>query len=437
MKSELIIDFKKRFHLVDKLVRKELSKYPMQMNFKIDQSNIKSTLEMPPDPDLGRLALLIQPFADSESPLFFERIYHQFVSNPHCQLDKNKKVEYQNEFNRVKKGELVLNFNDEVLDGPTIFKLYAYGGYLEERSEETVRLKAIINSFPIMAQQMKYMFFSYCIDVCNVCRSLYLDIRVLEPRIKTKTLLNGIKQTPCIYCKRTDRDFTTEEHIYPESIGNTEIILPEGAVCKACNNGVLSDLDNYFVNHDMISFLKVIYMPINPKTGRYPKAKSKTFSTERKGPRNIVVKPHGISKSKLKKIFPNNNSFSLETVGRQKFDPVYLGRCLYKIGIGVIAYEQGIESCLDNRYDLARKFVLGETSFPNYLFITKNVIPSQEVGAIYQPFLKGTLMSIRIFGIGFAFNLEPEPVLCQPPPYVEEQLQIWPLFPDKSEKKME
>ncbi len=40
----------------------------------------------------------------------------------------------------------------------------------------------------------------------------------------------------CIFCKSADREFTSREHIVPESLGNTEHILEPGVVCDWCNN---------------------------------------------------------------------------------------------------------------------------------------------------------------------------------------------------------
>jgi hypothetical protein len=40
----------------------------------------------------------------------------------------------------------------------------------------------------------------------------------------------------CIFCKKNSTDSRSVEHIIPESLGNTEHILPRGTVCDGCNN---------------------------------------------------------------------------------------------------------------------------------------------------------------------------------------------------------
>lgn len=40
----------------------------------------------------------------------------------------------------------------------------------------------------------------------------------------------------CIFCKSSSTPFLSVEHIIPESLGNTEHVLPPGIVCDRCNN---------------------------------------------------------------------------------------------------------------------------------------------------------------------------------------------------------
>jgi HNH endonuclease len=40
----------------------------------------------------------------------------------------------------------------------------------------------------------------------------------------------------CIFCKSINGPFKAEEHIVPESLGNTDHCLPRGIVCDRCNN---------------------------------------------------------------------------------------------------------------------------------------------------------------------------------------------------------
>jgi hypothetical protein len=70
----------------------------------------------------------------------------------------------------------------------------------------------------------------------------------------------------CLFCKRSDGSFTTEEHIIAAALGNTrgsglvsqELVLPPGTVCDRCNNGRLSVLDNALATWPLIAAYRTI-----------------------------------------------------------------------------------------------------------------------------------------------------------------------------------
>lgn len=55
-------------------------------------------------------------------------------------------------------------------------------------------------------------------------------------------------QMSCIFCKAsTDRSLSVE-HIIPESLGNTEHVLPKGWVCDSCNNYLARKVEKPFLD---------------------------------------------------------------------------------------------------------------------------------------------------------------------------------------------
>lgn len=78
----------------------------------------------------------------------------------------------------------------------------------------------------------------------------------------------------CIFCGKSEAEFDkdncwTEEHIVPEALGNETLKLFN--VCKNCNSGLGTYVDNYFVNH---MFLKIIRQSLGLKgqSGEVPNA---------------------------------------------------------------------------------------------------------------------------------------------------------------------
>ncbi len=85
----------------------------------------------------------------------------------------------------------------------------------------------------------------------------------------------------CIFCKSSSRGSISEEHIIPESLGNTEHILPPGWVCDGCNNYIAREVEAPFLNSwygrnsrfEMRVSNKRGKIP--PATGLYPRSRSK------------------------------------------------------------------------------------------------------------------------------------------------------------------
>jgi hypothetical protein len=73
----------------------------------------------------------------------------------------------------------------------------------------------------------------------------------------------------CLFCRREDGGFTSREHALPESMGNTELILPPGVVCDRCNNGPLSQLDQALCEFGPIAMRRTM-LGVSNKQGTIP-----------------------------------------------------------------------------------------------------------------------------------------------------------------------
>lgn len=78
----------------------------------------------------------------------------------------------------------------------------------------------------------------------------------------------------CIFCGKTEAEFDkhncwTEEHIIPKALGNETLRIFN--VCKKCNSGLGTYVDNYFVNN---MFIKIIRQSLGLKgqSGEIPNA---------------------------------------------------------------------------------------------------------------------------------------------------------------------
>ena len=51
----------------------------------------------------------------------------------------------------------------------------------------------------------------------------------------------------CLFCKQPSEASRSVEHIVPESLGNTEHVLPKGIVCDSCNNYFAREVEGPFL----------------------------------------------------------------------------------------------------------------------------------------------------------------------------------------------
>ncbi|MDE3202836.1 MAG: hypothetical protein KGQ66_01280, partial [Acidobacteriota bacterium] len=76
--------------------------------------------------------------------------------------------------------------------------------------------------------------------------------RVPSQRRRERQRLDG-ERRGCLFCRQRDGGFNSREHILPESLGNTELILAQGVVCDRCNHQTLSTLDPVICDFTPIS----------------------------------------------------------------------------------------------------------------------------------------------------------------------------------------
>lgn len=206
----------------------------------------------------------------------------------------------------------------------------------------------------------------------------------------------------CLFCRSEKNSFLSVEHIFPESLGNKEKILPKGIVCDKCNNGVLSFLDSELVNFDIILFLRTFH-GIETKKGGSPRASFSTMSLDNPSKRHVNV----FLKRKNKNDFVQTpEGFILNFVGKKKMSVKnikLLARALYKIALELLCLDHGIDFCLTSRFDEVREIVLGKQDFHGYIFMGSNKT-GNKVGVTYRFFRVGMeSREIALFEFNYMF----------------------------------
>jgi hypothetical protein len=182
----------------------------------------------------------------------------------------------------------------------------------------------------------------------------------------------------CLYCKESDRPFTSEEHVIPESLGNQgrgdkpPILLPKGVVCDTCNHSTLSQLDDALIRFMPISLMRTFY-GVESKRGRLPESRMSNATLRMFTKGNILFE----SNSKKAFVHDGQGRIDMKLLGQRPMTPKYcrtLTRALFKMTLGCMYIDQP-EVAFSERYDPVRRMILGLDEFHGYFVMLNKVTP--------------------------------------------------------------
>lgn len=383
----------------------KLSNRTLEWKLSVDEQGFQSTLTVPPAKEINRLAAVVAPLADPSSALYYGRVAWTLMVG-----DPGERHRIQRGLQLLQAGEVLLTVDGQDYRDTDLWLAYAKGEFFSD-DEESQSLLAALRSVLGTDHLVQQRFYAHSQRVLRYCGVLYDLCRVELAKAGVVKQRSIDKAGPCIYCRTIEGDFTRPEHVYPESLGNQEIILRNGEVCVACNSGVLSTLDEYLVNNDAIALLRTFLQPNNPRTGKFPNARGKDYRIDKVAPRHVVVGLHsGASEPVVQELGNGMVHMQFELRGR-KFELSKLGRALYRIALGFVAWKEGAEAAYNVKYDAARRYILGAAGFPNLLFLSTECVPNPNIRSTYWVRSPGTFVWLEILGLGYCFNLELEPRL--------------------------
>jgi len=307
----------------------------------------------------------------------------------------------------------------KALSGRDIYFAYAEGHLFADDAEA----KCLLSQFSIAPawHLIQFLFHGVCRRYAQVV-SRFLDAILELERGHPEVVVGVPERVKCIYCLRDDGDFGPEEHVIPESFGVDELVL-HGAVCASCNNE-LSTLDQRLAEFEPIALLRVVNVPLTKK-GKFPHASFREFDVQKVKPRELRFRAKsGNSPFEFENLPGGVVRTRMTAHGRKVFEPVELARCLFKLGLGLVAYDAGPEAACGSRYDAAREFIHGAGGFPNHLLMSTEVKPDSKITAAWNDFGEATVVALSCFGIRFAFNIEPTP-FDMPDGVAELHLDSW------------
>lgn len=354
------------------------------------------------NPALVRYAALLRPFMAHNSPIELNSVWRMLSENG--LVDVRACERFDQLLSSSENLGIAVVLNERKITARDLYFAYAEGQFFDEDPEAKKLLEQL--SVDPMHQMVAFLFHSACVSYSSL---VFFVLDVILGIGQGNFQLGGshTSEPRCVYCLTQDGDFGPEEHIIPEAFGNDELII-HGAVCQTCNND-LSKLDQFLTEFEPLALLRVLYVDLTKK-GKFPRADLREFVVEKMKPRELrFISRSGRDVFEKEKLPDGSIHLTIKATGRRPLDIPRLGRSLFKIGLGLVAHDQGPEYACDGRFDAARNFIRGSGVMPNYLLISKNAIPCPMIKTFWQSFDGATVVILNFFGICFAFNLETTP----------------------------
>jgi len=252
---------------------------------------------------------------------------------------------------------------------------------------------------------MLFMFYSACMNFAKLVFVLVDVIVAIERRLPPAREESTLQQ--CVFCLSREGPFKSEEHVLPEAFGVDDLILRDGS-CDLCNNK-LSLLDQYLAEVEPLALLRVYNVPLTKK-GKFPRAETRDFTVEKVKPRVLQFTSKTGKRVFSEERMPDGTIKLSHTITtRRPVDMIRVARAIFKIALGVVAIDAGIDHACGAKFDSARAFIRGDGTMPNHMLMIKNVKPTSELATMWDVNI-ATVVMIDLFGVRFAVNLESLPL---------------------------
>jgi len=352
---------------------------------------------------LVRYAALLRPFMAPASPLELLGVWKTLSADPGL-VDGATRETIAEAITAADNLDVNVVLDGKTLTARDLYFAYAEGKFFDADDEAKKLLEHV--SVGPMQQMVPFLFYGACVSYSKLVFAMLEVILSIERRHPDLSFPRAA-EPQCIYCLTRDGDFGPEEHVIPEAFGLDDLVLRD-AVCRACNNE-FSKLDQFLANFEPLALLRVLNVSLTKK-GKFPSADFRDFELEKVKPRELRF----VNKTKrevfISEDLPDGSvRLSFSIAARKPLDVASLARALFKIGLGLVAYDHGPEYACGSRFHAARDFIRGRGGMPNHLLISHRVNPTPTINTAWQSSDAATVVDLDVFGMRFAFNLEPSP----------------------------
>ena len=411
--------FTRHFMVARKAMKGLSGNLALKFEFGPEKGRSKSKLTTPEG--VHRFAAVMRPFLDRKSRLNLWDVWNEIKENAAKPLSLKEKADFENRLTRLETGGIKLIWNDERVTGREIYDRLSEGGYFEEVEGPSKFLAALKGGLAEPFLWLEFWRFNE--------EGYRIAFRVNALIYEMGHGSNGRASSSvgdCIFCRRTDGRFSSEEHIFPESLAGDDAVLPKGFVCDRCNH-TFSGLDEELIRFGPIAMQRLLLLPFNKK-GKFPSLRIGNLKIEKVKPR--VIRVNDVTGADpfvdLRQLGDGTFRFTLKP-GPVKPDWRRLARALVKIALEFIVLKQGRDRACSLEFDMARRFVVMGNDFQSYLiFPDKDFIPNGTIHTEWLP--NGSAFLFNIFGVRMAISLSGQTPPIDASAAIADGIVVIPLF---------
>lgn len=410
----LVGAFKRNFHKVKSTLHEISAEGGFRTRIELNREAGRVIRVSPSEGLLDQLVLLMRKFLDPNSDISLERVWALLRTSYPDAISAEAAAAIDVSLQDNGSALIHIRVGDRDWTPREIYDSISAGGFFSVSDEASRTLSDLLTE-PLLAPLVWQEFQSYNAHKFALASAIFDQVRLVERADRYRAIYAKVlpEKPRCIYCKSTSGKFTSVEHIVPEGMGNERLVLPRGYVCDRCNNVRLAALDKGLLEFAPIAALRTMFV-MQTKQGKYPVARFANGRLRKIGPRHLSVDGLGASSADYCDWVDEAGQvrFKLQFEGaRGGGDIVLLAQALYKIGLGMVAYESGHDAALDARYDAAREFIMTKAnpSFRNYLGLVTEATVFNPGTITLQRMEVGTGVSFHYYGFGAVWNLEEEP----------------------------
>lgn len=288
-----------------------------EISLRFNLADKKSTfsLDAGDDERMALFVVLMRPFLEKTSIIYLPRVWDSVKRGPHLHFSDVEIKNIDQALENVKKGAIAVSKDGVKIGRDEFYRILGDGSFFGSVEETSAQVREMEGS--MLRSIAWFQFLTFNVDVFPIVAAIARRIvksRGMNP-LKAEITALSPSSPKCLYCLATAAKFTSEEHVYPESLAPGYLVgvpvLPVGVVCDRCNNEILSDLDKALMDFGPIALVRVQLTPFSKK-GRMPSARFGNITVRKVRPRVLRFERGG----KLVKVCRNLASHLCGAPGR-------------------------------------------------------------------------------------------------------------------------